>query len=190
MRGLLLLILPMVMGASQIAVNWAGGARESVQISVRSPDQLISQCLDSGLELKYRFYVRLCRRRVGWFDACEREHMEDHHVRFDPISQNYTLVFDTHRDAEEPKTTVVSSAQAAFDAVASIRSLALSKLQHDPTRKYDSRRSYVEVRVTAECKGEGNAILAEIPYILSFGAINPAVSDSGWLAFQVGDAKR
>jgi hypothetical protein len=189
MRGLLLLIVPAVLGAHEIAVKWSGGVRDTLNISVQAPDQFISQCLDSGLELKYRFHVRWCRRRVGWFDACEREFMEDHHVRFDPIAQQYTLVFDTHRDVEQPKTMLASSSKEAFDAVSSLRALKLSKLPGAASGKYDSKRSYVEVRVTAECKVEGNDILADIPYILSFGLINPSFSDSGWLAFQLADAE-
>ncbi|NDC37610.1 MAG: DUF4390 domain-containing protein [Proteobacteria bacterium] len=185
MYGVVLLLAPLIFGAHEIVVKWAGQTREAVQVSVREPDQFISQCLDSGLELKYRFYVRLCRRRAGWFDACEREHMEDHHVRYDPISQNYTLVFDTHRDAEGPKSMIVTSAKAAFDAVSSLRSVTLLKLRQESKKALDPARAYIGVRVTAECKGEGNAILTEIPYILSFGAINPAISDSGWLAFAV-----
>lgn len=188
MKGVLLLVIPVVMGAFSLDVRWAAPSRNSLNVSVQGADNFIYQCLDSGLELRYRFQLRLCRRRTGWLDGCDETRMVTHRVQYDPISQNYTIVYDTHGDEEGPNRIVVNSATEALESLSSLRSIEIEGLPREPERIIDPKKSYVSVRVTAECRGDGADILAQIPYILSFGAFNPSLSDSGWVAFDLGSA--
>lgn len=188
MKGILFIMIPVVMGAFSLDVRWAAPSRDSLNVSVQGTDNYIYQCLDSGLELRYRFQLKLCRRRTGWVDGCEETRMVTHRVQYDPISQNYTIVYDTHGDEEGPSRIVVGSSAEALEGLSSLRVIEIEGLPRDAERIIDPKKSYVSVRVTAECRGEGTDIIAQIPYILSFGAFNPSVSDSGWVAFDLGTA--
>ena len=182
-------LMPLLLGIFNVQVHWAAPNRDKITIVAGRQDGFITQCIQSGLQVRYNFQIELCRRRSLWLPYCAPEHIETRAVQYDPISQQYNVVLDTYHDKQAPHTIVVETAHAALLMADVVKDLSLAQLMANGAERLDLQRSYVSVRVTSKCKGRRRGILARIPTIMSLGLINSSVSDSGWVSFDLSNGK-
>ncbi len=167
--------------AETVTVRWSSGDREAIDIAVAGQSDYLSQCVRSGFEGRVRFEVSLCRRRQMWFDRCSDTVTEVHSLRYEAVTDGYSLTSDTWGDAELPRTETIGDAEAALRSAATIGGRALSSLGWDRERgRYD-----VRLRTVVDCKGEYNELLARIPYLLTFGLVRVNGFDSGTVTFSL-----
>ena len=178
-------LFPVIIGAFAVQVNWLSSSRDGVVIRASAQDDRINQCLQGGLQLRFKFETRICYRRNFWFDGCGTERIEVHSVQFDPIKEEYNVVADVHHDVDPPKGKTVKTAQDALNLATSLNQLAVAELDGASDLAPDRKGAYLGVRVLSECRGESGGILAIIPTLLSFGLIDSSISDSGWVGFNL-----
>ncbi len=180
MKFLILAILPVL---SLIDVRWDSVESEAIRVKISSLSEEMNSCLSSSLELRIRYEIKFCSQRSFWFDNCGRERIETKTIRYDPISEKYSLESDKYHDKIQPD---VQTFNERDDAVALATNLSLIQLNDLPERdKLRGSREYVGVRVVAICKGASGGVLEQIPWFMSFGLYDPAVLDSGWIAFNL-----
>lgn len=180
----LLLIIPLFFIAPEVNVRWAPGGH-ALRIAVENYDRtLLEECIKSGLEVRYRYYVRLCRERWYWLDRCGEERREVKSVQFDPISETYRVSFDRLHDGLPPRITSLDSLGEAFSSISEISELSLDNLNPQPSTA-DQGYSYAEVRTISECKGQYNESMERLSYVLSLGLVSTSGFDSGWITFRL-----
>lgn len=178
-------IIFILSGFPQVQVNWDTSDRTAIDIVVPGVDKILPTCLQSGLELRYRFEVQVCKRRPLWFDSCGPTRIKRHSLEYDPITQSYRLTSDWLGDRAGPITetfTTLNEASAAFQAA---REVTLEFLADHSAELMNSRRLYLSVRIHSGCKGGYNETLARISSFLSLGLVRISGFDTGWLDFRV-----
>jgi len=167
--------------AETVTVRWSSGNLDAIDVAVEGQGEYLNQCVRSGFEGRVRFEVALCRRRQMWFDRCSDTVTEVHGLRYDAVTNGYSLTSDTWGDLEPPRTESNVEEDDALLRVASIGGRLLSTLGWESGRgRYDIR-----LRVVADCKGEYNELLARIPYFLTFGLVRVNGFDSGTVTFSL-----
>lgn len=185
----ILLILPLIFGFPDLKANWTDNLLDSVRVRVGGEDPLLDRCLKSGFELRYRYEVRLCKRRPLWFDYCPEERVIRHSLHYDPISDKYTLVVDWHGDQIEPRSETIASLEEAVESLAAVQNLPISFLSRGDEGLLQSRRRYLSIRVLSACKGDYNETLARISSVISLGLVRVSGFNTGWVDFRLdGDA--
>ncbi|MDC0358077.1 DUF4390 domain-containing protein [Oligoflexia bacterium] len=182
-----LFVLPIFFSFPEVKVLWKSRAENVVSIIARGRNEVLEKCLKSGLEVKYRFKLQLCKKREAWFDTCKSSRVEIHRMVFDPISESYQVTIDRLGDDQEPKKVNVKEAEEAFDMLYLVEAMPLSYLARGDQRFVSSKRSYISTRVQAKCIGEYNETLSNIAYYLTFGIVDASDFDSGWDAFSLRD---
>lgn len=185
MQLLVIAYVHLVLGAPDLSIKHASADRAAVNMTVSGHDELLEQCLGSGLETRYRFEVRLCRRRSFWFDDCGDEAVVHHSVRFDPISEIYKVALDRLGDDDPPRRMSLSSRSDAIGAISAVKNLNLMKLAKDDPRYLETPRAYLNARVVSECKGEYSKTLTGISSVLTFGLVKIDGIDSGWIRYDL-----
>lgn len=181
---LLLLLLVSVVRpafADTVTVRWSSGARDAIDIAVEGQAEYLNQCVRSGFEGRVRFEVALCRRRQMWFGRCSDTVTEVHALRYDAVTNGYSLTADTWGDSELPRKESFSDEDGALRAVATIGAWGLDSLGWERERG----RYEVRLRAIVECKGEYNELLARIPYLLTLGLVRVIGFDSGTVTFSL-----
>ena len=166
-------------------MNWVDKLTGAVRIEVPGDQELLSRCIESGLQLRFRFQFRLCRKRTGWLDGCGDDVKEVHTMQFDPASESYRVEIDRFGDADDPVATTVAGLVEARKMVAAVPDLALDDLGGDS--KSLKPRSYIGVRVVADCKGGLDSMMLELSNIVTFGLVRIDRFDSGWVAFELNE---
>jgi hypothetical protein len=181
----LILSLPLVFALPDPLVSWTNAEHDAVKVEVAPSDELVSQCLDAGLEVRVRYEMRVCRRRVMWADSCEERRVQIHTVQYDPIREGYRVSADRLGDTSAPKVNLVAERFAALSLVFRIPELRLQdigfSIEQFPMRK----APFFGVRALADCKGDYNETLARISSFLTLGLIDFGSSDSGWVDFRI-----
>ncbi|NLF24805.1 MAG: DUF4390 domain-containing protein [Deltaproteobacteria bacterium] len=177
------LVLPLIFASPQVKVNWTDSKFESLHIRVDFKDELMGKCLRGGLEMEYAFDARLCRRRTVWFDACAELYRERHHLSFEPISSNYTLVSDRLDDDIGPQTRNFKSLEEAQAAMAEMEEVTLAELAGSESQYLNNSRVYLSARAQSRCKGSYNRTLAGISSFLTLGLVRISGFDTGWVDF-------
>lgn len=181
----LFIVLPLFLNLPELSVTWSNSETKSVRVAVTGEDEVVKQCLRSGLKVRYRFELQLCRDRVAWFDRCVDEKTLLQQVEYDPISETYKVEIDQIGDGQIARTLQVRTIHAALRTVSSLRDLALITLGKDSEKIMQSKSAYLSVRVHSDCKGDYNETIARISNLLSLGLINLAGFDSGWVDFRL-----
>ncbi len=178
----LLVMIPLLLAPPELRLKWASGGAAGLNVAVVGHDSVLASCVKSGLEARYRFDFRMCRRRAGWFDGCEAQRSQVNALRYDPISETYRIISDRIGDREEPVIKQVESASEALSAISAIESLPLTFLKSTPLNA-SKARYYVALRVLSECRGEYNETMERISYFLTLGLVKTSGFDSGWIDF-------
>ena len=178
-------LLPFLLAAPDVQVDYSDRHFEEIDVRVVGEDELLDKCVKSGLSLQYDFEMRVCRRRLAWFDGCPEKRLERHTLSYDPISGNFRLQADRFGDHQEPRAQNYASSAEASRALAEVFKLPLQYLARGEPEYLDSERSYVSVRVSSECHGDYNKTLARISSFLTLGLVRLSGFDTGWLDFKL-----
>ncbi|MBN8550607.1 MAG: hypothetical protein J0M12_14925 [Deltaproteobacteria bacterium] len=181
----ILAFVPLFFAFPNPNVNWSGGEHNAVRISADGRDEIINQCIRSGLEVRYRYEMRICRHRILWADYCGDERVVIRSLNFDPISESYRVVIDRLGDKEPAKVTTATSLEKALGTVTTLTSPPLSSLGFNSSDFPQNRSPFLGVRVIADCKGDYNETIAKISNFLTLGLVDVGSFDSGWVAFSL-----
>lgn len=181
----ILAFLPLLFAFPNPNVNWSGGELKAVRITADGKEKVINQCISSGLEVRYRYELRVCRHRILWADYCTDEKVVVRSLNFDPISESYRVVIDKLGDREPAKVTTATTLDAALGAVTAFTSPPLLEMGFNSRDFPANRDPYLNVRVIADCKGDYNETLAQISNFLTLGLVEVGTFDSGWVAFSL-----
>ncbi|RMG43397.1 MAG: DUF4390 domain-containing protein [Candidatus Dadabacteria bacterium] len=181
----LLIFSGLIFAFPSVDVRWGDSTSENINILTAGKADWIPRCLNSGMEVRYRFEAQLCRRRSAWFDSCLGKRVETHRLSFDPITGSYRLVSDRLHDAVPPEEKTLKSYQEALQETGAVRSMPLAFLAAGHNKYLSARRAYVNVRVLVDCKGRYNETLAKISRVITLGLLRPNEYDSGWESFML-----
>lgn len=180
-----LVFVPLIFGFPNLKVNWSGGEFNSVRITAEGKERLINQCIESGLEVRYRYEFRVCKRRFFWADSCEDDVVRVRSLQFDPISESYRVFFDIIGDREPAKIVTHTSLDEALQDVTTLVSPSLAELGFNEKKYPPARAPYLGVRVITDCKGDYSETFARISSVLTLGLVDVGTFDSGWVDFSL-----
>ena len=169
-----------------VQVHWSGPERIGVSIVARDRAVEISRCLESSLQARLRFEVRLCNRRSMWFDHCEDTRAEIHTVEFDEVTESYRVVTDRLGDKLE---AIAVGIPARVDAISSVTTVNEMPLRFLAPEGQTTEGAYVQVRTIFTCRGEVNRTLAHLSRIITFGLVNVVESTAPWADFSLRPVK-
>lgn len=183
------MFVSLALAQSSLTVTWLDDTYERVAIRSRVDIELVETCVNSGLTVEFRFLLRLCERRRNWFDSCEAEQKQLHHIAYDPVTRSFQLSVDRLRDDQPQERLTFERLSPALDALVRIRELPLLFLSGDfpagTTVSDEAQRKFIEdhyigVRTIATCQGEYSQTLARVSYLLTLGLVDLGGEDSGW----------
>lgn len=180
------LALLIVFAFPTLGVHWTSPTNKELNINVTDANQLeMLKCAQEKFDIKYKFELQLCKRGRFYSARCGPERLENHSLRFDPITQAYKVTIDRLGDKLEPVSTTYDTLDAAMADVSRIDSLPLNYLWTKP----DSGRtsSWIKVRVVASCKEDSYRAFSWIPYLVTLGLVEPGVYSSGWQRFELSE---
>jgi Domain of unknown function (DUF4390) len=171
-----------IFAAPQPVVNWAVG--DTLKVMVEGREELLNRCLSGGIEVRYQFNLRLCRKRSAWFDDCEDIKKEIHGLQYDPVSDNYRVTIDRLGDQADPELYTYPTLEDGLARATRIDAFPLNILSEAlpplPRTNY-----YVGIRILSDCANSFGSSLLDISYVLTFGLVKVNRFDSGWIAFNL-----
>ena len=175
-----LFIIPLFFALPQLVMNWGGSSKTDLTVRIAQHHPLVEECQKSGSEVYYRYEYKLCRRRVGWFDKCADSTVETRILKFDPISENYTLTSDKLGDDAQSVSTNYTSLEEAMEDLSFIKGIKI-----DPSSVGVSNMDLLYIRARAKfiCRGQTNATLDRLSSIVTLGLASVGTADSGWIDF-------
>lgn len=179
------LLVPFILAGPTPYIQWADLEQGAIKMWVQGEDPLLKKCVESGLGMRYRFKVQLCRQRAGWFARCSKVRNVIHILKFDPISENYTLAKDLLGDPENPTVLGDISLEEALSQLRKVERFDLSNIAKEVEVELNSRNAYLSLRIVSECRGEYNQTVADLSYLLSLGTVRLDGFDTGWLDFNL-----
>ncbi len=177
----ILLAITLLFAPPTLTLNWNSSERTDLKVQVAGEDEFIQRCAKSGLTVRYRYLVRLCRDRSLWFDACSEERMIIKSMRYDPITESYHLTTDLIGDGEDASTDTATALTEAFSYLNRLDRFPLSLVGAEPP--YGG--SYITVEMSAGCKSEYSETFAKLSSVLSLGMVTSGVIDSGRITFRL-----
>ncbi len=180
----ILFLLHFVFAAPTLAVQWAHGG-DSVNVNFSTDDDSLVQCMKSGLEVRYRYDIKVCARQSLWFDDCTERYREIRTLRYDPVGDSYELISDVYSDDKRPSTVFIASAEEAQRALTQIKDLRLAKVAPEVPDLLQERKVYLSLRARGFCQEDARSLTTQIPYYLTFGMLRFTGSDSGWMDFSL-----
>lgn len=177
----------LVLVPPELRVRWlTADTDHGLVLQIEEQEANVDQCLDAGLELRYRFDFQLCEERSYWFDACGREGSEVRSLEFDPISESHRLTIDRFDDGNIPSVLSAGSREKGLALARRSDEISLQFLSRNMTgERADNVPRYVRARVITDCRGDTGKTLRRLSYILSLGMIRTAGFDSGWIRFDL-----
>ena len=170
-----LLLLPYVVATYQ---------DDAVVASIREKGSIMEECVQAGLEVRYRFSLRVCAPLQGWFDPCKNKRDDIRSIEFDPITNQYLIQKDRLGDNTPPTLFRVKSADEALAAAQSTDPFVLDFLAFGDNEFLSRDRVYVEVRSKGYCK-KGVTYLETIIDTLTFDLFETNRFDTGWESFEI-----
>lgn len=181
----LFLVIPLLFDVPTLALRWSGPENSALEVKIDSFSPVLETCIESGLEVRYRYEFQLCRKRAAWFNACADSLLVRHSLIYDAVTQSYKVIRDQHGDADPEESTSYDSLQEAWQSLVSVKNLSLDVLARGDKRFAKARDRYVSVRVSGSCKGEYNQTLARIAYFLTLGLARIDAFSTGWIDFKL-----
>ena len=179
----LFLILPLLFGLPAVSVNWTDGSESGFTIRVLEHDPVLYQCRKSGLEVIYRFDMRLCQRQTLWLDTCKSDRREIHSLEWEPVSETFKVVSDRHGDADGPVTNTISSFEEALADISTAHNVPLGYLSDGDESFLAGSGLYLRTKVSFTCKGQYSQTMDRLSSILTLGLVSVGASNSGWIDF-------
>lgn len=182
-------LLSFLLTLPELSVTWSRpGAYDAVMVSVRGFDQVSEQCFKSGLELRYRYELRVCRTASFWYDRCGSNRIIMRSSQWDPTHETFKVISDRLGDAKEPEVVTYTDPEAARRRLSLINQISLSETFATDADLLAERRRYLQVRLLTQCKGVSNQTVERLSYFLSLGMVRTNGFDSGWISFNLDHA--
>lgn len=165
-------------------VNWVNPS--AIRVQAVGGEELLDRCIKSGIEVRYRYEMRYCRRRSGWFDDCRADRVEIRSIQYEPVNEGYQVIVDRLGDDQDPEKVAYPSLADAMQVVSVIEDVPLEFLfrgELDPQVR--TNKDYVGVRIISDCKESFGSRLLDISYLFTFGLVKINRYDSGWIAFKL-----
>jgi hypothetical protein len=179
-----LLLLPIVFLSPNVVVKWAQD-RKGFSVEFEQKDEQVAECIQSGLEVRYRLEYRVCRRRQSWLDNCSDQQLISRSVQYDPVSESYSIKTDSLADSSPAATVMETDADLAM---AKIMQFSINA-QVDSLAPYlgalNSENHYISIRLRGYCQREEQSLLTQIPYYLTLGIFRFTGFDSGWVDYNL-----
>jgi hypothetical protein len=179
------LFYPVFGKADTPTLNWNDSEHSVLRVNVPGREQAIRECVDSGFQVRFRFYLELCRARTFWFDKCYPVMTSQKTLSFDAIGDQYRLNFDIFDDQQEPQDFQLSSREDAIEEVARVAQIKLIALSTDG--KISTNKGKINLRIKSDCRSALKENLSQVSSLLSLGIIQVHRYDSGWISFPITD---
>lgn len=190
-------LIHLIFAVPQPVVNWASSVKDTINISSEGNEPLLDKCLEAGIEVRYRFQMRYCRRGSFWFDQCQDQWDEIKTIKYDPIKESYLVQSDRIGDEIKPSQALFSSKEEAIKMLSTIENADIDKISRGEYSEYKSKlsnknnqddqedlpRTYIGIKIVSDCKGSVGSTMLDISYYLTFGLVKVSRFDSGWVAF-------
>jgi hypothetical protein len=179
-------ILSVLLTLPELSVSWSRpGGYDAVMVSVRGFDQVSEQCFKSGLELRYRYELRVCRTASFWYDRCGSNRIIMRSSQWDPTHETFKVITDRLGDAKGPEVVTYSDPEEARKRLSLINEVKLGETFASDADLLAERRRYLQVRLLTQCKGVSNQTVERLSYFLSLGMVRTNGFDSGWISFNL-----
>lgn len=153
---------------------------KAVQAELDGFDDSMERCAVAGLELRYQFEFKICQKRNLWWDKCSAQKSERNSVRYDPISEMFTVFRDRLQDGIAPSTVQYDTLQDAIAAAGRVVDIPFQYLVGKEKGLTNDKPLYVKARVISYCKEEFNRTLSAVAGVLTLGFVQLDRFDSGW----------
>ena len=174
-----------------VGVHWAKQSESTVRIVVDGLTEDMESCLSSGLALRYQFHLQYCERRAMWVDRCGPEFHLQRVLSLDPISEHYRVELDRIGDTlpGDSETFIArTDALQRFREIAELELEPMSRPRAAPELQWQpKKRSYLSVRVVADCKGEYSKFFSRVSSILTLGIVSINYFDTGWVDYKLNE---
>lgn len=137
--------------------------------------------LHQGLEVRYRFFANVCKARIAWIDHCFKEVEFINKIRFDPVTESYSVSRDQIGDGKRELLSKQLTIGAAVGLLSSLNDVDLGAIVPRSRQQeiFTSKRSYLELRLEASSHGETRSVLETVSYLMTLGLIDIRHYDSG-----------
>jgi hypothetical protein len=179
-----LLLLPILLLSPTAIVKWAQD-KQGFLVEFEQHDAHVAECIQSGLEVRYRIEYQICRRRKSWLDGCSDKNLISRSVQYDPVSESYSIKTDSLADSLPAATVMETDADLAMAKISEFyldtqaNSLVLYRESKTP------ENFYISLRARGYCQREEQSLLTKIPYYLTLGMFRFTGFDSGWIDYNL-----
>jgi hypothetical protein len=181
-----IMFLPaLIFVSAMLQVRWTTPLQTSLTIEAFDREDQVVECLESTLQARIRFEVRVCRRRSGWLDHCEDARTELHTAEFDEVTESYRVVSDRLGDEAEAIAVGLPTRTEAVKAIRTLDNFPLAFLIRDEREILSNSKAYLQIRTIFTCRGGNNRTLAHLSRILTLGLLNTVEDRSDWSDFSL-----
>jgi hypothetical protein len=173
----------LIVVSAALQLRWTSPAQKGLTIEAPDREEQVIECLESSMQARIRFEVRLCRRRSGWLDHCEEARSELHTAQFDEVTESYRVVSDRFGDQAEAVAVGVPTRSEAVQAVRTLNEMPLDFLVREEHDILSHTKSYLQVRTIFVCRGTSSRTFAHLSRILTLGLVNNLEDRSDWFDF-------
>lgn len=166
------------------AVRWKPD-RKSLAVVFDHGDPAIEECIQSGLEVRYRIELKICHHRQGWFDGCMENQLITRTVQFDPIGENYKITTDLINDSAPPSSIIETDPDVAAEVLQNYIIEDFARPYQQSIIKKPDRVYYLSMRARGFCQQDEQSLIAQIPYYLTLGIFRFSGFDTGWVDYQL-----
>ena len=177
-------LLPLVLMVPSVALRWQSHG-QGVRITVDQGDEHIAQCVQGGLEVRYRVEIKSCREHGGWFDRCGESSLITRTIMYDPVSESYQISTDIIDDSFPPSLVVETDADEAEKKLRDFSIASIAEIVRPDGADPDDLRHFLKVRVRGYCQRDDQSWIAQIPYHLTLGFFQYAGFDTGWNSYEL-----
>ena len=179
-----LLLFPIVLLSPTVIVKWAQD-KQGFLVEFERQDTHVAECIQSGLEVRYRIEYKVCRRRQSWLDNCSSKSLVSRSVKYDPVSENYSIKTDSLADSLPATTVMETDADAAMARISEFNLDAQGDFQLPYLQSKAPENTYISVRSRGYCQREEQSLLTQIPYYLTLGIFRFSGFDTGWVDYNL-----
>ncbi len=172
-----------ILASAVLQVRWTTPAQTGLAIEAPDREEQVIECLESSMQARIRFEIRVCRKRSGWLDHCEEARSELHTAQFDEVTESYRVVSDRLGDEAEAVAVGLPTRTEAVQAVRTLREMPLEFLIREEKDILTNPTSYLQVRSIFICRGTGSRTFAHLSRILTLGLVNNVEDRSEWFDF-------
>lgn len=177
--------LPLLLVPLDFRIDWSDSSYQAINVLLSGYNETVERCIQSGLEVRYRYELQLCRRRTMWFHSCKDKTVVLRTLEFDPITQHYKVLRDTLGDGRSGLSSRAASLEEGLSALSSVSGFPLDVLTDGDDSFMEASKLYVSARVVATCRGQYNETLARIGYLLTLGLVKISALNTGWIDFNL-----